>query len=108
VIEVIKTDVEQDNFKADDALLLLYISMMIKKMSNYPDASLKSIAMSSGEATIKACMSYQKQATKKQEIEAVEVFKAKNKIKILNDLTSLEKYLLRIYQDVDIEVHRDN
>jgi len=107
-IDAIKDAVNRDKFEVSDALMSLYIKMMVLKMQNYDDKSVQKIAMSSYEATVKACSVYQKSSTEKQDTIAVETFTQENKVKILNDLVMIEKQLLKIYQDADVEVHRDN
>jgi hypothetical protein len=107
-IDAIKAAVDHDKFEAEDALIMLYLGKMIKKMETYDDISINKIAMSDAVATFKACSSSGKDATNKQRNDAITEFTSEKKTKILNDLAMLEKRLLKIYKNASVEVYRDN
>jgi len=107
-LDAIRSSVNNNKFIKDDALMLLNLEIMISKMKNYDDNAIKNIATSDANNTFKACKIYQ-QALKKDKIDKfISEFNEKNKVKILNDIKSIEKRLLSIYKDAGVQVYKDN
>jgi len=107
IIDAIKRAVDHEEYDVGFALLMLDVGSMIKNMSSYSDDAVKKITMTDFKATIKACTSQRDKSTDKQSKSAIEGFKRENKTKILNDLTMIEKRLLKIYTGAGVDVHRD-
>jgi len=107
VLDAITISVEHGNFSAEAALLMLDISIMVNKMESMSDISVSSISKSDAMATIIVCKSFQKQLQANRRTAFINDFTKENKQKILNDLELLNKRLLKIYQEVGIEIHND-
>jgi hypothetical protein len=107
VIDAVRKLVGQNDFSPATALLFLDIYTYIAKMEGFTDEVRRNIALSPASDTLKAMKVIQSSIPEEERSRMIASFEEKSKHKILSDLDRIEKKLLKIYDESDVQVHQD-
>jgi len=108
VLDELFSSIQSGQFTRERALWMLALTYFVSDISKSTDLVVRNIALSDATASIKACSSILKRIDRRVISKFISEFTIENKIRIENDLRSLQRRLLQSYEEAKVEIYRDN
>ena len=107
ILDAITSEVGDGNFNPDVALLMIGLQIWVDNMSVYSDVAVNRISKTSAKDSVRACDSIIDALPPVKSNAAISKFTAGNRVKILNDLALIHRKLMQIYNNSNVEYHKD-
>jgi exonuclease VII large subunit len=107
LIDLLRSRVEAGKFTNSTPTLMAVLTIFINKLETYQQAAVQEISKEKPKVTLKRCFTVSRSANNPVIKKLIASIKDAEKVRIVNDLNRLERKLLAIYDDNDIEVHND-